>query len=372
MLYSTSLIGLLTIVLIALSRSGLYFLSLFLLGLVLGMVLYLSRFGFASTYRKLIIHGDTEGVRAQLVMLMLATLLFPPILATGQIFGKETIGAIGSVGWQVAIGAFMFGIGMQLGGGCGSGTLYALGGGNLRMFITLAAFIFGSFWASLHMGWWQALPSIGPWSLADKIGWRAAIALQLAVLATLLLLLPRYRATENGPSTRSSMLSIPWSLMQGAIALALLNAATLVISGHPWTITWAFTLWGAKIATLTGWSPIAYSFWHGEFQQHALSNSILNDETSLMNFGIIFGAMLAALHSRRLTLIWRISPRGIIASLIGGLAMGYGARIAFGCNIGAFFSGIASTSLHGWLWIAAAFAGTWIGIWLRPKFGLLN
>ena len=37
--------------------------------------------------------------------------------------------------------------------------------------------------------------------------------------------------------------------------------------------------------------------------------------------------------------------------------MGYGARLAFGCNIGALFSGIASGSLHGWLWMAAALAG---------------
>ena len=50
--------------------------------------------------------------------------------------------------------------------------------------------------------------------------------------------------------------------------------------------------------------------------------------------------------------------------------MGYGARLAFGCNVGAFFSGIASGSLHGWLWFAAALAGTWVGIRLRPAFGL--
>ena len=50
--------------------------------------------------------------------------------------------------------------------------------------------------------------------------------------------------------------------------------------------------------------------------------------------------------------------------------LGYGARISFGCNIGAFVSGAASTSLHGWLWIVAALAGTWIGIRLRPRFGL--
>lgn len=50
--------------------------------------------------------------------------------------------------------------------------------------------------------------------------------------------------------------------------------------------------------------------------------------------------------------------------------MGYGARLSFGCNIGALFSGIATGSLHGWLWFAAAFVGSFGGILLRPVFGL--
>ncbi|MBZ0132386.1 MAG: YeeE/YedE family protein [Rhodocyclaceae bacterium] len=63
--------------------------------------------------------------------------------------------------------------------------------------------------------------------------------------------------------------------------------------------------------------------------------------------------------------------RSLAAAVLGGLLMGYGARIAFGCNIGVF-SGVASTSLHGWLWLAAALAGSWIGVRLRPRFGLAN
>ena len=50
--------------------------------------------------------------------------------------------------------------------------------------------------------------------------------------------------------------------------------------------------------------------------------------------------------------------------------MGYGARLAYGCNIGAYFSGIASGSLHGWLWLLAALAGNAVGVKLRPRFGL--
>ena len=60
----------------------------------------------------------------------------------------------------------------------------------------------------------------------------------------------------------------------------------------------------------------------------------------------------------------------IVASVIGGLLLGYGARISYGCNIGAFFSGIASGSLHGWLWIFCALPGNWIGIAFRSLFGM--
>jgi hypothetical protein len=54
-------------------------------------------------------------------------------------------------------------------------------------------------------------------------------------------------------------------------------------------------------------------------------------------------------------------------AIIGGLLMGYGAVIAFGCNIGAFFSGIGSGSLHGWLWALSALMGNALIITLRRK-----
>jgi uncharacterized membrane protein YedE/YeeE len=56
----------------------------------------------------------------------------------------------------------------------------------------------------------------------------------------------------------------------------------------------------------------------------------------------------------------------------GGILMGVGARMAGGCNIGAYLAGIASGSLHGWIWGACALLGTWAGLRLRPLFGLGN
>jgi len=64
------------------------------------------------------------------------------------------------------------------------------------------------------------------------------------------------------------------------------------------------------------------------------------------------------------------SGKQLLGAAIGGILMGIGARLSFGCNIGAFLGGIASGSLHGWIWFVLAMAGSWAGIQLRPKFGL--
>lgn len=103
-----------------------------------------------------------------------------------------------------------------------------------------------------------------------------------------------------------------------------------------------------------------------------MQGSILDDITSVMDIGLVAGAMCAAALAGRFAPQLRIPLRSLVAAILGGLLMGYGARIAFGCNIGAFFSGVASTSLHGWLWISAALHGNWIGVRLRPLFKLPN
>jgi hypothetical protein len=89
-----------------------------------------------------------------------------------------------------------------------------------------------------------------------------------------------------------------------------------------------------------------------------------------MNIGIMLGALTASGLAGRFAPTWRVPARSLAAAVLGGLLLGYGARIAYGCNIGAYFSGIASTSLHGWLWLAAALAGNAAGTKLRPRFGL--
>ena len=117
--------------------------------------------------------------------------------------------------------------------------------------------------------------------------------------------------------------------------------------------------------------PVAtWEFWTWPAQAQALNSSVLLDTTSVMDFGIILGAGLAAALAGKFAPKAKIPLGSLLAAVAGGLLMGYGARLSFGCNIGALFSGIASGSLHGWLWFACAFVGSLAGIWARPLFGL--
>ena len=352
---------------------------LLLIGGGLGLVLYHALFGFTSAWRVFLSDGRGAGLRAQMLMLAVASVLFLPALAEGNLFGRQIVGAVAPVGVSVVLGAFLFGIGMQLGGGCASGTLYTAGSGNVRMLVTLAAFIAGSVIATLHMPWWFETPNIGAVSLIKELGLAGGLALQLAVFAAITAFSVAVERRRHGrllPARTSPydgwrrLLRGPWPLLWGALGLAGLNFATLAVAGHPWGITYGFSLWGAKMASAVGIDVGSWTFWTWPYHARALQASVFANTTSVMNFGILLGALLAVGLAGKFAPNWRIPLRSLAAAVIGGLLMGYGARLAFGCNIGAFFSGVASASLHGWVWFACAFVGSFLGTWARPLFGL--
>ena len=351
--------------------------ALFIVGASAGVVLYHAAFGFTSAWRVFIADRRGAGLRAQMLMLALTCVVFFPLLASGTFMGQPLRGSISPIGVGVAAGAFLFGIGMQLGGGCASGTLFSVGGGSTRMLITLFFFIIGSVVGTAHMGWWMAQPAFAATSIVTAWGPWSALAASLVLFGAIAWITMAAERQRHGqlvddlkPSIGPRWLTGPWPLVAGAIGLAVVNIATLTIGGRPWGVTSAFALWGAKWFAAIGIDVASWSYWTAPAQAAALKSSVLMDVTSVMDFGIILGALLAAILAGRFAPQWKISAPSMAAAVIGGLLLGYGARIAYGCNIGAYFSGIASGSLHGWLWLVAAFLGNIAGTSLRPMFDL--
>ena len=350
---------------------------LFLIGIGLGVTLLHAAFGFTGSWRIFVRRRRGAGVRAQILLLSLTSILFFPLL--GNAFPELTASAaLAPVGISVLVGAFIFGLGMQFGNGCGSGTLFTVGGGHVRMLIVLAFFIVGATIGTVHLPAWLNLPSFGKLSIVNSLGWLPGLIAQLLVLSILYFLVRLVESKRHGDveglSGRSEQSFTdrltfgPWTLIGAVIALALFNFATLMLAGHPWTITFAFGLWGTKLWAAMGGDISQWSFWHSGYAAKALNRSVLADTTTLMDFGIVLGAMLAAALAGKFAPDSKINTVDWITAIVGGLLMGYGARLAFGCNIGGLLAGISSGSLHGWLWLIAGFTGTLVGVRLRIFF----
>jgi hypothetical protein len=113
-----------------------------------------------------------------------------------------------------------------------------------------------------------------------------------------------------------------WSRLAGAVGLAIVGVLCFLIFSRPWGVTAGFALWGAKGLAAVGVPVNTWDYWDSGFRLAQLEGSVFANRTSLMNFGIIFGAMAAAALagkfsptlnlSRRWWLIW-----GFAGSMIG-------------------------------------------------------
>jgi uncharacterized membrane protein YedE/YeeE len=348
--------------------------ALWLLGAGFGAVLLLSSFSFAGGFRALLADRRGRVLRAQMLMLGLLVLLMLPAIEAGTLAGAAVRGIVFPAGLAVLLGAFLFGIGMQLGGGCGSGTLYTVGGGSLRMLLTLGFFIGGATVAAWDAERWQDLPALPATTLPALLGLGPAMLASLAALGAVAGW--SWHAERRRHGMAEPLLSHPRGavlspLAWGAVGLVLLNLATLWLAGRPWVITAAFPLWGSRAVEALGWEdPAFWAFWEDPTRTEAFLRPILADRTSVMDLGLMAGAMLAAMLAGRFAPRLRLRRGEAAASALGGLLLGYGAVMGSGCNISAFVAGIASGSLHGWAWILPALAGNWVGMHLRPRFGL--
>lgn len=132
----------------------------------------------------------------------------------------------------------------------------------------------------------------------------------------------------------------PWPYWLGGLVLGTLNIALLGLVGFNWKVTEGFIFSGT---------------W------------VLNPYL-VLNIGVILGSFIATLLASQFKLKKIKNIKQILIGLIGGIMMGYGARLASGCNIGAFFSGIPSFSLHAWVFGIFMILGTGVGVRYLIRF----
>lgn len=335
--------------------AGVRFSLLLGIGLLIGYSLERSGFGFAGPWRRLILERNGQGVMAQLLAIGLTAIIIQPLIAYAP---GSFIGAIGPISVSMIIAACVFGFCMQIILGCGSGTLINAGSGNLIAIIALPLFCLGSFLGTLLIPLAvKSTPHVAI-SLTTLLGVEGSVVGTVIGLVCVGFIVSKL---TQGTLWNKRLIFV-------AIALATLAVAHVLVAGQPWGVVYGLGLWVAKAAQGLGWSPGTAEFWINPVNSSVLQSPILTDTTSLTNLGLIVGAAIAA---------WRdAGQKPLVESLelwiygvviVASILLGISSRLAFGCNVGALFSGIASGSVHGWVWLIAGFCGSIAGVRVRDR-----
>jgi len=332
---------------------------LIIFGIFFGYILQRSRFCFAASFRDVFLLRNTALTRALLVALAVNSIGF----ALAHFFSPNAdlllYGKVSPFGVHTLVGGLLFGCGMVIAGSCVSGCLVRIGEGYLMQMATFAGLMLGSLLGAWNLNWWLTIISISPVIFLPELwGWPAAIFMQLLILALLFLFTIKYEKTNDIWSFfRASAGS--WSYGKGAVFLALTNSLYFVLAQRAWAVSSGMTNLAGGIIGLLG-----LSIKHWSFFQHELSkeNSILFAHPLVyLVLAMVLGSFLASLLHREFRIRRPRTRKYYYFAVLGGLMMGYGARLALGCNIGALLSGISSFSLHGWVFFLAVFAGAYLG-----------
>ena len=148
-----------------------------------------------------------------------------------------------------------------------------------------------------------------------------------------------------------------WSPVPAVIAAGILSTYYFGITGTFWAVTGEFTRWGGQLLQLAG---VHTETW-GYYKLIGLDGTPLTRIDGMMIIGMFGGCFAAALWANNVKLRLPKSRIRIAQAIVGGMIAGFGARLAMGCNLAAFFTGIPQFSLHAWFFALATALGSWFG-----------
>ena len=361
---------------------------LVLLSGLFGFILKFGPFGYTCTFKSMIVKQDFSEYRDMLIMLFTGTLLcsifemFPlrPLFPTNP--DAKLSDSSARIGLSLVIGSFLFGIGMQLGSGCASGTFVGIGGGFLKAYVVLPFFIIGAtiFTLNPFYHFWSKLP-------------KTENEVTIPFYCTLLILLALYGITllidflkEKKKKDRKELISddngdtkqlIPpenekdtekdikekeestiklYSSLHNvivAVSIGIVISLFYLCVGSMIGVMGVFSYIGAYFLKLFGATPEQWDFFNGPLPKNMFDVTIFNSDL-LMAMGAFVAASIKGVFGKS----QNKGAMEYVKGMIGGLLMGMGARMAGGCNIGAMTSGITSSSLHGFIWMFSAILGS--------------
>lgn len=163
-----------------------------------------------------------------------------------------------------------------------------------------------------------------------------------------------------------------WSPMLALVIAGILSALYFGITGSVWAVTGEFTRLGGQFLHLFNISTADWAY----FSLVKINGTTLNRADGWMVWGMFWGALLMVLLNQSFKLRAPLQKRRWLQALGGGIIAGFGARLAMGCNLAAFFTGVPQFSLHSWIFIITTALGSYLATivvkqgWWRGKVNI--
>lgn len=296
----------------------------FLIGLIFGALLQRSRMCFNSAFRDVLLFKDNYLLKIALLAVAVQMVLVHLLAQMGLIALAPS-----GLNWVANIvGAYIFGLGMVLAGGCASGVTYRAGEGLTTAWFA-AIFYGGTAYAMRNGGvfsgvwkWFQEF-GVAPFQYFDQTTGEGFSRLYL----------------QKAGQTLPSVFGVnPWIVVVICVGLILwyvfgtqtsereskieLKTAAVLL-GAVGALAWYFSeLVGRNygLGITGGWSNI-WSVW--------LSGKPFSWD-GLSVFGIVVGAAISAVMAKEFKLRMPRNPITYVQVMGGGIVMGFGATIAGG------------------------------------------
>jgi len=391
-----------------------------LAGIGFGYALTRGFMGFAGSVNRAYNTGSTKLMRVLAYMFLGTSILSAAFLYNADASSYDLW--VNQVNSGLILGGIMFGFGMTFSVCCASGVLTDVVTGFSRGFVTLIFFGMGVFlgfpfqraatWVKeagiptdwIRKSWFTTetgaklyngvyFPDLFKWDGLD--GYLGAVLLTSLLCGIVVYLSKKYESSRRVSGTFTGVASeieqvkivtqdkdsnkefkllseetytrlfvTPWSMKVGASVIAVIFTLLMGVTKAGWGASTPYGWWFGKLLMVFGVSPESLSNFTN-FPEKLYTMPFFAHPINVQNIGIMVGTviclLLAGTFKNVVTSEIKITPKQMALYAMGGILMGFGTRLANGCNVGALYTPIANFSLSGWVFFAALVGGGILG-----------
>ncbi len=336
---------------------------MWLLGLALLFGVVFERYSFCmnSALTDVYLMRDTRKLKGLLMAVLASAVLFNALIA---------FGALRAVPWPLLPTAIMagivFGIGMNLAGGCVSGSLFKMGQGSGAAILSVLGISLGLGLTGIALSF---MPPSGSAAAEARRGatlpgllgisplWVAAAAAAAAGMLVLAWRRGEVRAAEARSLGAAGSRALPGApnFLVGGLLIAGLNTLFFIIGKSPLMMSGLLIYLPSRVAFLISPRWAANNWMFGRFL--AQRSYVL---MTLIGVCFIAGAFLSAIVSGRFRLRWPVR-RQALSSILGGTLMGISIPMMWGCNVTQILGNVPQLGIAGLVSTAGIVIGAWLG-----------